>query len=87
MPQRLGCTLRLGRRRRAVLGRELEEVRAVGRRSTAARAQPRALRGDGGGDAVLDGACVAAGLLEHDGRDESLERLLRVGIGGAQREA
>ena len=81
MPQRLGCTLRLGRRRRAVLGRELEEVRAVGRRSTAARAQPRALRGDGGGDAVLDGASVAARRLEDDGGDEPLERLGRVGVG------
>ena len=81
MPQRLGCTLRLGRRRRAVLGRELEEVRAVGRRSTAAHAQPRALRGDGGGDGVLDGARVATRRLEDDGGDEPLERLGRVGVG------
>ena len=83
LPERRRRALRLGGGGGAVLQRELEELRAVGRRAAraVARAQPRALRADGGGDAVLDGARVAARLLEHDGRDQSLERLLRLGLG------
>ena len=78
-PKRLCGAVRLGRGGSAVRARELEELLTVGRR--AARAQPRALRGDGGGDAVLDGASVAARRLEDDGGDEPLERLGRVGVG------
>ena len=58
-------------------------MRAVGHRAAraVARARPRALCADGGGDAVLDRARVPAWLLEHDGRDQPLERLLRLGLG------